>query len=128
MGNVDPGLDAALCLLGVGADADRDQLSRAYRRLARDAHPDVSPRTDAATRFDALARAYRIAAEASRRQEERGPASTARQAHGSEHTVARRQAPAAPAQPSGWADAPGLWIVVGPVRVDPLPDQNPLRR
>lgn len=37
---------AAARLLGVGPDADRDAIKRAYRRLARSLHPDLQPHTD----------------------------------------------------------------------------------
>jgi hypothetical protein len=107
MGQHEPGLQAALALLGLGADADSDQVRRAYRRLARATHPDVSPTADAAARFDALTRAHRLVAEAVRPPER-------------EHT-----ATPVPSQPlSGtslghWRDW-DAWIVVGPVRVDPF--------
>ena len=66
MGQDEPGLQAALALLGLGADADADQVRRAYRRLALATHPDVSPTADAAARFDALTRAHRLVSEAVR--------------------------------------------------------------
>lgn len=40
---VSPGTTAAHRLLGVTADADRDSVKRAYRRLARALHPDMHP-------------------------------------------------------------------------------------
>lgn len=55
---------AALTVLGLAADADRDEVTRAYRRLARTTHPDVSGDPDAAARFDALSHAYQLALEA----------------------------------------------------------------
>ena len=64
MGQDEPGLQAALALLGLGADADADQVRRAYRQLALATHPDVSPTADAAARFDALTRAHRLVAKA----------------------------------------------------------------
>jgi DnaJ-class molecular chaperone len=67
--DIDPGLEDAWAVLGLGADADRDQVTSAYRRLARATHPDVSPTPDAAARFAAVAHAYRRAVEATRRQE-----------------------------------------------------------
>lgn|SRR6187200_700477 len=72
---IDPGLEAALALLGLAAGADRDQVTSAYRRLARATHPDVSSTPDAATRFAAVSNAYRRAVEATRGQET-GPPST----------------------------------------------------
>jgi hypothetical protein len=61
---IDPDLEAAWALLGLAAGADRDQVTRAYRRLARATHPDVSPAPDAAARFSTVADAYRRAVEA----------------------------------------------------------------
>lgn len=58
---------AALTTLGLPAGATDEQITEAYRRLARAAHPDVTGRTDAAAgdRFAAISDAYhRLAAEA----------------------------------------------------------------
>ena len=66
---IDPGLRAAWAVLGLTADADLEQVNRAYRRLARATHPDVSPTPDAAARFAKVANAYRRAVEATRGQE-----------------------------------------------------------
>ena len=74
--SIDPGLEAALALLGLATGADRDQVTSAYRRLARATHPDVSSTPDAAARFAAVANAYHRAVEATRGQET-GPPSTA---------------------------------------------------
>lgn len=115
MGQHEPGLQAALALLGLGADADPDQVRRAYRRLARATHPDVSPTADAAARFDALARAHRVVADAVRPPKRPRTATTV------------------PSQPlSGpsfghWNDR-NAWIIVGPVRVDPLPRDTALEQ
>ena len=68
---IDPSLEAAWAVLGLAAGADRDQVTSAYRRLARATHPDVSPTPDAAARFAAVADAYRRAVEAARGQETR---------------------------------------------------------
>ena len=38
-------------VLGVGREATADEIRRAYRRLARQYHPDVNKSSDAATRF-----------------------------------------------------------------------------
>lgn len=46
--------------LGVPRDATPDQIRGAYRRLARELHPDVSPLPDAAARFAAVAEAYEL--------------------------------------------------------------------
>jgi len=63
---IDPGLRADWAVLGLAADVDRHQVTRAYRRLARATHPDVSPSPDAAARFAAVTNAYRRAIEATR--------------------------------------------------------------
>ncbi|MFZ9269873.1 MAG: molecular chaperone DnaJ [Prochlorococcaceae cyanobacterium] len=47
-------------LLGVGRDADADTLKRAYRRLARQYHPDVNKDPGAEDRFKEIGRAYEV--------------------------------------------------------------------
>jgi molecular chaperone DnaJ len=47
-------------LLGVGRDADADSLKRAYRRLARQFHPDVNKDPGAEDRFKEIGRAYEV--------------------------------------------------------------------
>ena len=47
-------------LLGVSRDASAREIRRAYRRLARQHHPDLNPRPDGAERFAALAHAYEV--------------------------------------------------------------------
>ncbi|RFA30530.1 cytochrome C biogenesis protein [Alkalilimnicola ehrlichii] len=46
--------------LGVPRDASQDEIKRAYRRLARKYHPDVSKEPDAEQRFKALGEAYEV--------------------------------------------------------------------
>ena len=46
--------------LGVARNASTREIRRAYRRLARQHHPDISPRPDGPERFAALASAYEI--------------------------------------------------------------------
>jgi len=47
-------------ILGVARDASQDDIKRAYRRLARKYHPDVSKETDAETRFKEVGEAYEV--------------------------------------------------------------------
>ena len=47
-------------LLGVGRDADADTLKRAYRRLARQYHPDINKDPGAEDRFKEIGRAYEV--------------------------------------------------------------------
>ena len=47
-------------VLGVTRDASTREIRRAYRRLARQHHPDLNPRPDGPERFAALACAYAI--------------------------------------------------------------------
>lgn len=47
-------------LLGVSRDADKDEIKRAYRRLARKYHPDINKEPDAEDRFKQINRAYEV--------------------------------------------------------------------
>jgi curved DNA-binding protein len=47
-------------LLGVARDATAEDIKRAYRRLARKYHPDVSKETDAEERFKEVQEAYEV--------------------------------------------------------------------
>jgi molecular chaperone DnaJ len=47
-------------LLGVGRGADEQEIKRAFRRLARELHPDVSEAPDAEERFREVAEAYQV--------------------------------------------------------------------
>ena len=47
-------------ILGVAREASEDEIKRAFRRLARELHPDVSDAPDAADRFRELAEAYDV--------------------------------------------------------------------
>lgn len=55
-------------LLGVGRDASDAEIKRAFRRLARELHPDVSDLPDAGERFRALAEAYEVLSNPETRQ------------------------------------------------------------
>ena len=47
-------------VLGIARDADADEIKRAFRRLARELHPDVSDAPDAEERFREVAEAYEV--------------------------------------------------------------------
>jgi curved DNA-binding protein len=47
-------------ILGVDRDATQDQIKRAYRKLARKYHPDVSDAEDAEARFKEVGEAYEV--------------------------------------------------------------------
>lgn len=47
-------------LMGVGRGASQDEIKRAYRKLARKYHPDVSKESDAEIRFKELGEAYAV--------------------------------------------------------------------
>ena len=47
-------------LLGVARDASEGEIKRAFRRLARELHPDVSDAPDAEERFREVVEAYEV--------------------------------------------------------------------
>ena len=47
-------------VLGVERDASQDQIKKAYRKLARELHPDVNPADDAEERFKAVTHAFDV--------------------------------------------------------------------
>jgi molecular chaperone DnaJ len=55
-------------LLGVDRNADGDQIKRAFRRLARELHPDVSQEPDAEHRFREVVEAYEVLSNSERRE------------------------------------------------------------
>jgi molecular chaperone DnaJ len=55
-------------LLGVARDADADEIKRAFRRLARELHPDVSEAPDAEHRFREVVEAYEVLSNSERRE------------------------------------------------------------
>merc|ERR1712059_193733 len=52
------GVDSCYDVLGVTRDATRSDISKAYRKLARKLHPDVSKEKNAEEKFRLLATAY----------------------------------------------------------------------
>ncbi len=62
--------------LGVPQDATQDEIKKAYRRLARELHPDVNPDPTAAERFKSVTHAYEVLSDPqSRAQYDSGGAS-----------------------------------------------------
>lgn len=55
-------------VLGVNRTAKTDEIKSAYRRLARQYHPDVNPDPSAATRFAQITEAYHTLSDSNRRQ------------------------------------------------------------
>src|ERR687886_1141197 len=55
-------------LLGVSRDADEQEIKKAFRRLARRLHPDVSEEPDAEERFREISEAYEVLSNAETRQ------------------------------------------------------------
>src|SRR3954452_6440561 len=62
----DPDLYA---LLGVSRDADGEAIKKAYRRLARQLHPDVNPDPETQERFKEVSRAYEVLSDPQKRAE-----------------------------------------------------------
>ena len=54
-------------IMGVARDATQDEIKRAYRKLARKYHPDVSKEKDAETRFKEVGEAYEVLKDAEKR-------------------------------------------------------------
>lgn len=60
-------------LLGVASDADQESIKKAYRKLAREYHPDTNKDPDAEERFKAIGEAYSVLSDpAKRRQYDHG--------------------------------------------------------
>ncbi|HEY7012148.1 MAG TPA: molecular chaperone DnaJ [Streptosporangiaceae bacterium] len=55
-------------VLGVRRDADADEIKKAYRRLARELHPDVNPDPQTQERFKEITQAYEVLSDPGKRQ------------------------------------------------------------
>jgi molecular chaperone DnaJ len=55
-------------VLGVDREASQDEIKRAYRRLARELHPDVNPDPQTQERFKEVTAAYEVLSDAKKRQ------------------------------------------------------------
>src|SRR5438105_14531915 len=55
-------------LLGISRGADEGDIKKAFRRLARELHPDVSSAPDAEHRFREVVEAYEVLSNSERRQ------------------------------------------------------------
>ena len=56
-------------VLGVSRDATPDEIKKAYRRLARELHPDVNPGAEASERFKQVTHAYDVLSDPKQRQQ-----------------------------------------------------------
>jgi len=56
-------------VLGVDRQASADDIKKAYRRLARELHPDVNPSAEAAERFKLVTHAYDVLSDPQQRQQ-----------------------------------------------------------
>ncbi|HEY9292799.1 MAG TPA: molecular chaperone DnaJ [Microlunatus sp.] len=55
-------------ILGVSTDAGADEIKKAYRRKAREMHPDVSDDPEAATKFKEVSQAYEVLSDPQKRE------------------------------------------------------------
>ena len=56
-------------VLGVSREASVDEIKKAYRRLARELHPDVNPGADASEKFKSVTHAYDVLSDPQQRQQ-----------------------------------------------------------
>jgi molecular chaperone DnaJ len=56
-------------VLGVDRNATPDEIKKAYRRLARELHPDVNPSAEASERFKLVTHAYDVLSDPQQREQ-----------------------------------------------------------
>ena len=56
-------------VLGVSREATTDEIKKAYRKLARQLHPDVNAAPDASERFKLVTHAYDVLSDSTQRQQ-----------------------------------------------------------
>ena len=109
-------------LLGVARDASRDEIALAWRRRARDEHPDARQGdTGAPARFRALAEAWQVLGDPGRRAAYDRDLDPGQPPGRVRITVRRSPAPPGPGAAGGTAPPAGpsgLPLVAGPVRVE----------
>jgi len=102
-------------LLGVPPAASRDEIAQAWRRRARDEHPDSRPGdADAPGRFRTLAEAYQVLGDPARRAAY--DRALARERQRAARVTVRR--PAGPGRVTPLVRVPGPPLRAGPVRVE----------
>jgi hypothetical protein len=124
-------------LLGVTAEADVRELTQAYRRVARDLHPDLSSDPEATQQFQALLTAYHLALEAALRDKapatdlasavnDSGPRHEPNADIGASPPTRDRVTLGTDAGAQMSARSDGVWVVAGPVHVEPArhPEQH----
>ena len=56
-------------VLGVDRQATPEEIKKAYRKLARELHPDVNPSPDASERFKDVTHAYDVLSDPQQREQ-----------------------------------------------------------
>jgi curved DNA-binding protein CbpA len=108
-------------LLGVARGASREEIAQAWRRRARDEHPDSRPGDagdEVAGRFRALAEAYRVLGDPGRRAAYDRALGRGQAADGMPAAVSVPVRQARPGGVTGLSPVPGPPLRAGPVRVD----------